>query len=272
MRTNTARALGSTLAGFMLASLAAIGLSGVAAADEATQPTASGECAATVASGEGDQVTVDAGGPIGQVGVLDVGLGPTAKGTGGEADSTLVSLPVADAVESLGADDVPVVSDAVTEGCDAAKDTLNEAGGITQRVLSVDTLAAGPTVPEPVDPPADSGPADPGDEAAEDPGSVDGVADGQPAEPSVASLARPGTGLPQVAPLSIAELPMLQVPSAPDLNPDRGPEAGDTNTGRVDALPASEQWLPRVPLFLAVGLLAVVGAVLVRRWIARPRG
>ncbi|MGH3452239.1 MAG: hypothetical protein ACRDQW_16265, partial [Haloechinothrix sp.] len=83
MWKKTARAVSITVGAFLLASLAAVGLPGTAAADD----TVRGDCAATVASADGDPITVDVGALLGRGGVVDVGLGSDAPGSGDAGDA-----------------------------------------------------------------------------------------------------------------------------------------------------------------------------------------
>lgn len=270
MWKKTARAVSITVGAFLLASLAAVGLPGTAAADD----TVRGDCAATVASADGDPITVDVGALLGHGGVVDVGLGSDAPGSGDAGDTPALSLPVADTADTLGTDGVPVVPDTATEGCEGVKTTLNTVGGTTRSVLPGGNGDGEPPAdPVPTDPQAEDGTSgtDGAGNPAADPESDDGVSGDQGAELTYVSLPQPAVALPPLGPPAFLELPSVPAPAAPDLNPDDGPHAGDTNTGRVDALPASGHQNSRVPFFLAVAFLAVVGAVFLRRWIARHR-
>lgn len=272
MMKKTARALAGILGGLVIATVTVVGLPGVARADD-SRPTVSGDCGATVADAEGDHLTVDAGAPLGRDGLLALGLGSAATDTGGSG-RTPVSLPVADTLELLGADKAPVVSGAVTGGCDTVQRTVNTVSDTIRGSLGVRTAAEIPVLPKPA--PSGEDPADPGSspgiEAGDGAvsGSPDGSTDGK--DVILVTVARPAA-----APAASEEPSFLQVqrlpatPAAPDLNPDRdGRRPGDGDAGRIDALPASDQGNSRVPFILAVGLLVVVGTVVARRLIPRP--
>lgn len=281
MLKKTARALAITVGGFVFATVAVVGMPGAASAEE-THGTVSGDCAATLtgaADHNGDPLTVDAGAPLGQDGLLDVGLGSAAKGTG-DAGATLVSLPVADTIDQLGASDIPAVAATATDGCETVQRTVNTLGATTRRLLPAAVAAdSGLGSPEPA--PSDADPDDAGtDDADNAPGVTDaeeGFVTGTSEDRGDVSLvtAAPVAAAPSASePLSFLQVPaMPPAPEAPDLNPDRdGPRPGDRHTGRIDALPASDQANSKIPFILAVALLAVVGAVVVRRLNLRPKG
>lgn len=277
MRIKTTRALATAVGAFVIACVGAVGMPGLAGAADSSVPTAAGSCAATMATADTDDLTVDAGAPLGTPGVLDIGLGSSAQGTGGADDQTLVSLPVGDTVDALGVAEVSAVAEPLTEGCESVKATLNSVGEQAQKVLWVSKPAA--VEPAPSDDPSEpsenntDNTDDSGTDGTDDPpvadGSVPGISEG------VTPVSYVTTPQPASAPLPAAPLATVDISALPPAPTDldlhsRDQASGDGNVGRGDALPVSDQAESRIPFLLAVALIAVVAAVLIRRLMARP--
>lgn len=278
MRIKTTRALATAAGAFVIACVGAVGMPGVAGATDSAVATAAGNCAATVATADTDDLTVDAGAPLGTPGVVDIGLGSSSEGTGGAVDETLVSLPVGDTVDALGVADVSAVSEPLTEGCESVKTTLNSVGEQAQKLLRVSKPAAvepAPSDDEPSSPSDDSDDSDDsdGDNGTDEPpladGSVPGNSEDKTTVTYVTTSQAASAQLPE-APLGTLDISAL--PPAPtdlDLH-SRDRASGDGNAGRVDALPAADQAESRTPFLLAIALIAVVAGVLIRSLMARP--
>lgn len=276
MRIRATRALATT-AGAMVLTVLSVG--GTPAwADTAA---VAGDCAATLAAEEGTDLTVDPGALVRAPGVLDLGLGSTAAGAGGTEDPTVVSIPLADAAGALGAE---AVSDATEPVCDAVQDTAGEVQRTTQRALAVVAPAERPD-PRPHPAGDTDAPGDPAPPAPEEDteNSGDEPARGDRPEGSVAGSTVPEFDVSYVTPASPASTPFSGHPlSPPDfstlpdtpsdfgLEPAKEQAAGEGNPGRVDALTAADQRQSRAPFIIAVALIAVVAAALIRRAMARP--
>lgn len=300
MRKKPARVIATGLAGFVLAVMAAVAVPGVANAEDSlintplidlrldgpaeaastdaeradakaeTLPTVTGDCDATLAGADGAPITVDAGAPLGQVGDLDLGLSSASQGTGGAGDAPALTIPVSDALESVGADDVPVVSDAAAQGCDVVRVALNSTGRATQAALLTGGSAGEHPGTDPEEPSED--PAEP--PAGESPGDSPQSSDGFTQEPSVPGFSTIGNALP-VTPalpdLQLGGIPSMgELPSAPKLGHDaRAARDAQRNSGLAVSLPASKSSSNRLPYTLAVVTLAVVAAAFIRRWVIR---
>lgn len=264
------RYVGTGLTAILLAGLASLMTSGWAYADE---PVISGDCDATIAAEEGEALTVDAGAVVGREGVLDIGLGSTASGTGDEGDEPVVAVPAADVVEVLepAADETPAVSDAVVADCETVTKSVNHVGDTARRALSVQALSAGPLAPKPKPKPKPEPKPEP--EPEPEPAPVEENQDD--AYPPEAVEAQPVLG--PVAPQQPASLvlPPLEVPDlssgkpqpgGPNLEEEKRP--AEKNSGRAHALPKSNEQATRVPFVVAVIALAAVAAVMVRRWVS----
>lgn len=296
MRKKPARVIATGLAGFVLAVMAAVAVPGVANAEDSlintplidlrldgtatdaeradakaeTLPTVTGDCDATLAGADGAPITVDAGAPLGQAGDLDLGLSSASQGTGGAGDTPALTIPVSDALESVGADDVPVVSDTAAQGCDVVRVALNSTGRATQAALLTGGSAGEHPGTDPEEPSED--PAEP--PAGESPGDSPQSSDGFTQEPSVPGFSTIGNALP-VTPalpdLQLGGIPsMRELPSAPKLGHDaRAARDAQRNSGLAVSLPASKSSSNRLPYTLAVVALAVVAAAFIRRWVIR---
>lgn len=296
MRKKPARVIATGLAGFVLAVMAAVAVPGVANAEDSlintplidlrldgtatdaeradakaeTLPTVTGDCDATLAGADGAPITVDAGAPLGQAGDLDLGLSSASQGTGGAGDTPALTIPVSDALESVGADDVPVVSDTAAQGCDVVRVALNSTGRATQAALLTGGSAGEHPGTDPEEPSED--PAEP--PAGESPGDSPQSSDGFTQEPSVPGFSTIGNALP-VTPalpdLQLGGIPSMgELPSAPKLGHDaRAARDAQRNSGLAVSLPASKSSSNRLPYTLAVVALAVVAAAFIRRWVIR---
>lgn len=258
------RVVGTMIALF-LAGAASLSLSGVAHADQTE--LVDGECAATVLDGRGEPLVVDADELLGDVGLPALRLGSNTERI---AEDEAVHLPVGDLVEGLGVRDAPVVGDAAEAVCD----TVDSAARATNSVASTTgTLAAGAKPsepePEPVDPVEPVEPLPPVDEVPVDGG-------GSVTAPR-ADVVTPTFGDPGFFAAGFDALPPLQ--ALPEYTAGQGPALRPpgpmdrlmaTNTGQAQALPVPVEPAPeRAPFVLAVGLLAAVAAVMVRRWVIR---
>lgn len=270
------RYVGTGVTAILLAGLASLMTSGWAYADEAV---ISGDCDATVAAEDGEALTVDAGAVVGRGGVLDIGLGSTASGTGGEDDEPLVAVPVSDVVEVAdgavlepAAEETAVVSDAAVAGCETVTKTVNQVGETAQRTLSGQALSAGPLAPKPKPKPEPEPEPEPEPAPVEEEAVEENQDDAYPAE---AAEVQPVLG--PVAPQQPASLvlPPLDVPDlssgkpqpgGPNLKEEQRP--AEKNSGRAHALPRSNEQATRVPFVVAVIALAAVAAVMVRRWVS----
>lgn len=309
MWKSSVRVVATAIASFAIAGSAAVALPGVASADEALidtsivadttasllgaattdtttattdtadksttqrrparvapKPAVLGDCDATLAGADGEAITVDAGAVLDQAGTLDVGLGSTAQ------SGSLITLPVEDAVELLGADDAGALTEVAADGCETVKLALNSTAISTQSLLpgGDEPNQPGENTPEPGNPGDD--PADnPGEEADGDAGeSVQGYTQ-EPAGPRFSPV---GYSMPMAGALPEVRLPPIEamgtLPFGPSLGMDpRSPRGDQHNSGLAESLPLSTDRTTKVPYVLAVITLAVVAATLVRRWMIR---
>lgn len=251
-----------TMIALLFAGAASLSLSGVAHADQTE--LVDGECAATVLDGRGEPLAVDADELLGDVGLPALRLGSNTERI---AEDEAVHLPVGDLVEGLGVQDAPVVGDAAEAVCDTVDGTTRAANGLAS---TTGTLAAGakPSEPEPVDPvepqpPVDEVPADGGGSVTVPP----------------ADVVTPAFGDPGFFAAGFDTLPLPPLEALPEYTGGQGPDMrptgpmdrlAATNTGQAQALPVPAEPTPeRAPFVLAVGLLAAVAAVMVRRWVIR---
>lgn len=256
-----------TMIALLFAGAASLSLSGVAHADQTE--LVDGECAATVLDGRGEPLAVDADELLGDVGVPAVRLGSNTERI---AEDEAVHLPVGDLVEALGVQEAPMVGDVAEAACDTVDGTARAANGLAS---TTGTLAAGanPSEPSPVEPVDPVEPQPPLDEVPADGG---GSVTAPPADVVTPAFGDPsffGAGFDT---LPLPPLPRLEaLPNAAGQGPDLragGPvdRLAATNTGHAQALSAPVEPTPaRAPFVLAVGLLAAVAAVMVRRWITR---
>lgn len=274
------RYVGTGVTAILLAGLASLMTAGPAYAGE---PVIAGDCDATVAAEDGEALTVDAGAVVGREGVVDIGLGSTSAGTGGEDGEKaepLVAVPVADVVEvadgavldtvekTVSDTDEPV-SDTAVAGCETVTKTVNQVGETAQRAVSVQALSAGPLAPKPEPEPE----PEPAPEPEPEPEPVEANEDAEAAD-QLAVEAQPVLGpvvAPQATPLvlpplEVPDLSTKRQPSGPDMT--EGREPAEKNSGRAHALPKSDERATRVPFVVAVIALAAVAAVMVRRWVS----
>lgn len=273
----------------------ALALPATAHAAEGPDPIIAGSCAATFdddAASVASPLTVDAGAAAEAPGVLTVGLGTESEGTNGHRDP-LLAVPASDTLDALGVTSTPVVSDASTGACEAAKPAGNGAGATVQHLVPIDDVTApGPGAPAGGQPPGDESPDNPTGETPDD----ETPSDGTPGDPDPGGAVDPialGPGLsgfgefggfgasggfgavdvPSVLGGSLDALGTITLPPtvlidspvrAPDLN-SPAPEGGSPDdqakaSGSAQAIPSGT--LDRLPLLLAVVALALVEAAL----------
>lgn len=249
----------------LLAGLVSLPLSGVAHADQAE--LVDGECAATVLNARGEALAVDADELLGDVGVPAIRLGSNTERI---AEEEAVHLPVGDVVETLNVQDTPVVGDAADAACTTVDSTATVANRVANTTGTLGAGGSSPTEPEPAEPVDPVEPQPPLDEVPADGGGT------VTAPLDDVTLAQPAPMWPVTDFSTLALGPLPKIEAMPDAGGRHGPDllAGgrtdfDTaNTGQAQALPEPlEQEPARAPFVLAVALLAVVAAVLVRRWI-----
>lgn len=254
---------------FLLAGAAALPLSGVAYAEE---PVVDGECSATLLGDRGKPLHVDADALLGEGGLPAVRLGSSTERI---AEKAAVDLPVGDVVEQLDVREVPVVGEAADAGCGA----VDTAGGAVNKVAETTSTAVAankpelpelPELPTPVEPVQ---PEEPQDEA---PAGGGEVVDEVPSAETLALPDLPVFQLPAFGSVPAGPLPQIEVlPDAAAQGPDlrfggRSDGFTATSAGQVQALPEVPADEPaRAPFVLAVAMVAVVAAVMVRRWITR---
>jgi hypothetical protein len=266
-----------SVAGFVLAASLVLAFPGISVA-AGTAPVITGSCQDTLqgktakdASALG--LTLDAGAALNAPGTLTVGLDSAPAATGPAKKAPLVTLPVGDVVKSLGVGTAPVAGDLATSTvCPAVQGAANGVGDATQGLIK----GAEPFVP-PETPPSNP-PQDPGVPPAPQPGSPNPgnhtgpiqtvPGDSTPGSNAIAGIFIGGALLPGnlAAPVIIPIVPLGQ---GPNVGQDGGGSPVIADRARTaQALPASSPQA-RLPLLLAVLLLAVVAAALVRTWIRR---
>lgn len=240
------------LFGFLLAASAALVFPAAASADE----TLSGDCSTTLQGARSEGLVLDLGAPLNLAGKLTIGLD---SASGARDAGPALSLPVGDTVRALGVGGLPLVEGA----CTAVQGTVNGVGGVTQKLLGGKDTPTPPTKPGPTAPGNPAPPANPGQPAPGTPVAGTGAdfvlkqftgAEFVPTSLTTAGPLVVGLTAPGKAPLVVKQ------DQAPVIIADR---AGDTR-----ALPASNA-PARLPLILAVLLLAVVAAALLRTWMRR---
>jgi len=249
----------------LLAGLVSLPLSGIAHADQAE--LVDGECAATVLNARGEALAVDADELLGDVGVPAIRLGSNTERI---AEEEAVHLPVGDVVETLNVEDTPVVGDAADAACTTVDSTATAANRVANTTGTLAAAGGSPVEPEPAEPVDPAEPQPPLDEVPADGGGT------VTAPLDDVTLAQPAPMWPVTDFSTLALEPLPKIEAMPDAGGRHGPDvlAGgrtdfDTaNTGQVQALPEPLEEQPaRAPFVLAVALVAVVAAVLVRRWI-----
>jgi hypothetical protein len=246
--------------GFLLAVSAALAIPANASADE----TLSGSCATTLQGARSEGLVLDLGAPLNLPGKLTVGLDSATDARQDKGSPTL-SLPVGDTVRALGVGGVPLVAGA----CDATQGLVNGVGDTTQKLLGGGKATTPPGAPpgKPAPPTAPGGPTAPAP-GQTTPGSTDVV--GSDVNGSVlgeiTGAAFIPTTLTTAGPLVIG----LAAPgsTAGLVKVDPPPVVIANSSGNAQALPASNA-PERLPLILAVLMLAVVAAALIRTWIRR---
>lgn len=253
------------VAGFVLAVSATLSAPG-AMADEA-DPALAGSCDATLRDGSGQALTLDAGAPLDQPGVVTVGTGSDSAPTGPDQRKPLVPLPVTDLAKVLRLGDTPVVGDLATDQvCPGAQNTVNALSRVTQSVVSgeqLDPPSTGEPAPQPGAPTPPPGTPAPGTTSPA-PGANGAIV---PAS-FVPGEFLPGSG---IAPPSLSALiqPGAVAPAAPGLVPPPGtPPVVTQNSGTAEAMPSTTA-PARLPLIIAVFALAIVAAALTRSWMRR---
>jgi hypothetical protein len=260
--------------GFTLASTAALGFPGSAAADD----TLSGDCATTLHGARTQGLALDLGAPLNLPGLLTIGLDSRSGGSREEAKAPLVSLPVGDTVQALGVGDLPAV-DGV---CTTAQGLVNGVGDTTQNLLGGgDTTKppgnpgtpAPPTTPPPGTPGNPVPPGSPGGTPSPNPGGSTNPVTSNPivldAGVSVAGVFVNGAFLPGGLGSSVI-IPIAPPAEAPNIGGVGVPPVVIADrSGTAQALPATNNAPARLPLLLAVLALAVVAAALIRTWFRR---
>ncbi|GHF11126.1 hypothetical protein GCM10017786_51040 [Amycolatopsis deserti] len=261
----TARRAG--VAGFVLALSAT--LTAPAAFAEEADPALAGSCDATLRDEPGKALTLDAGAPLDQPGVLTVGTGSESAPTGPDQRGPLLPLPVADLAKALNLGDAPVVGDLATEQlCPGVQGTVNTLSAATQSLVSGKPLDPPSTGdPSPGEPqPGEQTPA-PGTPGTPAPGATGGIV---PASFVTGGFLIGSGIIPSTTPLSALIQPGVVPPAAPALVPPAGtePPLVTQNSGTAEAMPSSS--VPdRLPLIIAVFALAIVAAALTRAWMRR---
>ncbi|NIH86340.1 hypothetical protein [Amycolatopsis granulosa] len=261
----TARRAG--VAGFVLAASATLTAPG-ALADPA-DPALAGSCGATLRDEPGHALTLDAGAPLNQPGVVTVGTGTDSAPTGPDQRGPLLPLPVADLAKTLRVGDAPVLGDLAAEQvCPAAQHTVNALSALTQNLTS----GGQPDPPAPAGRPAPGQPVPGG-------GTPGTPAPGTPApRPAVGTVPvsfvaggfLAGAGIAPPAPLSALTRLGAVAQAAPDVLPPAGtePPLVTQNPGAAEAMP-SVPAPGRLPLIIAVFALAIVATALTRAWLRR---
>jgi hypothetical protein len=260
-------------AGFVIAVSVTLSLPGTSAASPA--PVVAGSCEDALQGKTVDSaatgLTVDVGAALTVPGVLTLGLDaepPTAPANKDKAP--LVSLPVGDAVKTLGLGNTPVAGDLVAQTvCPAVQDAANVAGNTTQTILTTAEAVVPPVkfpghppqvpIAPPASPPMAPGPGDQIGPIQTVPGSSNSGVD------AISGIFIGGTLLPGKATAPVVT-PVL--PPGQTLDTDGVPPTVANRAGTAQALPASTP-PARLPLLLAVLALAGVAAALVRTWIRR---
>jgi hypothetical protein len=249
--------------GFLLAVSAALTIPANASADE----TLSGSCATTLQGARSEGLVLDLGAPLNLPGKLTVGL-DSATGARQDKGAPTLSLPVGDTVRALGVGGVPLVGGV----CDAAQGLVNGVGDTTQELLGGEKPTPPPGAPPgkptpPTPPTAPGGPTAPAP-GQTPPGSTDVV--GSDVNGSVlgeiAGAAFIPTTLTTAGPLVVGLAAPGSTPSLVKVGPP--PVVIANSSGNAQALPASNA-PERLPLILAVLMLAVVAAALIRTWVRR---
>jgi hypothetical protein len=237
--------------GFLLAASAAFVLPASASADE----TLSGSCSTTLQGARSDGLILDLGAPLNLAGKLTIGLD---SASGARDAGPALSLPVGDTVRALGVGGLPLVGDT----CTVVQGAVNGVGGATQKLLGgKDALPPTKPVPPPGTPGGPTPPSNPGQPAPGSPVTGDDLVLSQFTGAAFVPTSLTSAG-PLVIGLAAAGKPPLVVEQdpAPVIIADR--------SGDARALPASNA-PARLPLILAVLLLAVVAAALLRTWMRR---
>ncbi|NIH77720.1 hypothetical protein [Amycolatopsis viridis] len=263
----TARRAG--VAGFVLAASATLTAPG-ALADPAG-PALAGSCGATLRDEPGHALTVDAGAPLGQPGVVTVGTGTDSAPTGPDQRGPLLPLPVADLAKALRVGDAPVVGDLATEQvCPAAQHTVNALSTVTQDLTSGEQPAppAGRPAPGGATPaPGTTAPGTPAPNTAAPNTPAPGPGAGTVPVSFVTGGFLAGAGITSPAALSALT---RTAPAAPEVLPPAGtePPLVTQSSGAAEAMPAVP--VPdRLPLIIAVFALAIVATALTRAWLRR---
>lgn len=244
--------------GFTLASAAALVFPGTAAAED----TLSGDCATTLHGARSPGLAVDLGAPLNLPGLLTIGL-DSRSGSRQDKNAPLLSLPVGDTVQALGASDLP----AVDGGCTTAQGLVNGVGDTTQNLLGggKTTPPGNPTSPPPGSP---GNPVPPnGPSGSTNPVTTDPDILG--AGVSVAGVFINGAFLPGGLGASVI-IPIAAPAEAPNIGGVGVPPVVIADrSGTAEALPVTNNAPARLPLLLAVLTLAIVAAALIRTWSRR---
>lgn len=259
-----ARRITGVLIMMLLAFAGALPLTGVAQADD---EAVSGTCEATVGGQGGEPLTVDADAVTGTEVLPAVRLGSTSDTERREYQDA-VEVPVGDLLEP--ATESTGVTDTACGAVDTTADTANRVARTARTTLAV----AAPSTDGPDDtdtvPPDDPQPEPEQPQSGDTPG-VEAPLDEVPAQAmtlpltnSVAGFGLPAFSLPKIA------MPDAAAATGPHFRIGGRPDYDTNNTGQAQALPGTPAEQPaRAPFVLAVGLLAVVAAALVRRWVTR---
>jgi hypothetical protein len=226
-------------------------LPATASADE----TLSGSCSTTLQGARSDGLVLDLGAPLNLPGKLTVGL-DSASAARQDSTAPALSLPVGDTVRALGVGGVPLVGGA----CAGAQSLVNGVGDTTQKLLGGGKSTTPPTNPGPGKP---TPPTSPGGSSPAPGGSDDVFPAGDTVLGSITGALLPAT-LTTAGPLVVG----LAAPAPGLVKVDPAPAVISDKSGSAQALPLANA-PERLPLILAVLLLAVVAAALIRTWLRR---
>lgn len=249
--------IGACALGVFIALSANVLLPGAAAAD--TDPALAGDCAKTLGADSGAALTLDAGAPVNQPGVLTIGTGSHA------ANNPLLHLDLADVTHGLRVQNLPGAP-TLAQVCTDAQGAVNALSATTRKLLgAVPPVVPAPPVgpPKPPKPPAEPAEPAPARVAPTDLGTAEAVS-----YPLNATAPSPTSSLETVIP------PLAVPPHAPSAVPPTGTKPGQVppDAGSAQALPASSTGPAKLPLLLSAIALAIAAAALAHTWLRRRLG
>ncbi|WP_236790387.1 hypothetical protein [Amycolatopsis sp. GM8] len=253
---------------FVLGVLAAISTSlalpGYAAAD--TDPALAGDCAKTLGADSGEALTLDAGAPLNQPGLLTLGTGSRS------ANTPALHVDLANVTSALNVKALPGTA-TVANVCTGAQGVVNALSATTQSLLGGGPItpappgSGSPKPPKPPKPPSKPAPTPP--PAGEGAGSSADSTD----LGTVQVVSFPLNATSPSSPSDLGSLisPVAIAPLAQGVIPPTGTSPGEvpSDSGSAQALPAVSAGPAKLPLLLAAIAVALAAAALAHVWLRR---